>query len=86
MTEKTKPEKLTVSLPELAGMLGISKNHCYYLASIDALPVPIIRLGARIVVSRQAVVRLLDGDNGSPGDAAGGVNGSRNGSSTERHP
>jgi len=61
MTEKT--EKLTVSIPELARMLGVSKNHAYYLAGIDALPVPVIRLGARIVVSRQAVMRLLD-DNG----------------------
>lgn len=55
-------EKLTVAIPELAEMLSISKNHCYYLASIDALPVRVIRLGARIVVSRRAVMRLLDGD------------------------
>lgn len=71
MTEETKTEKLTVSIPELSRMLGVSKNHAYYLASIDALPVPVIRLGARMVVSRQAVLRLLAGDNGSLGDGAG---------------
>jgi predicted DNA-binding transcriptional regulator AlpA len=40
-------------------MLGISRPTSYKLASRDEFPVPIIRLGRRMVVSLDAVEALL---------------------------
>jgi predicted DNA-binding transcriptional regulator AlpA len=50
-----------ITIPELGGLLGISVSHCYELAARDELPVPVIRLGRRRVVSRRAVEDLLGG-------------------------
>ena len=59
-------ERLTMSIPEFASVSGISKNLAYSLARQDSLPVPIIRLGKRMVLSRRAVERLLNGDGNKP--------------------
>jgi predicted DNA-binding transcriptional regulator AlpA len=48
-----------MSIAALAVVLGISRSHCYALAARDALPVPVIRLGSRMVVSRRMVEELL---------------------------
>ena len=56
-------ERLTVSIKQAAIMLGISKNLAYQLARAGELP-GVIRLGKkRMVCSRAAIERLLDGDN-----------------------
>ena len=55
-------EKLTVSIPEFARLAGISKNQAYMLAANDALGVPVIRLGRRMVLPRKQVLRLLEGE------------------------
>ncbi len=55
----------TVTVEEVARRLGIGRSLVYDLARRDALPVPVIRLGRRLVVSRVALDRLLEG-NGSP--------------------
>ena len=53
-------ERLTLNLPELARVLGISKGNCYSLAKQGRLPVPVIKLGdRRIVVPQKAVEDLL---------------------------
>jgi len=53
-------DSLTMTIPELARIIGISRGLAYDLAQRDALPVPIIRLGdRRMVVSRRAVEYLL---------------------------
>lgn len=54
-------DRLTVTLPEFAKMVGISRNQAYMLASTNSLPVPVIRLGRRMVLSRRAVENLLVG-------------------------
>ncbi len=59
-------ERLTMTLPEFAEAYGISKNLAYDLARRDKLPVPVIHLGKRLVLSRRAVLALLDGDNANP--------------------
>lgn len=56
-------EKLTVTIAEFSKLSGISKNHAYSLAARDSLGVPVIRLGKRLLLSRQAVLRLLDAEN-----------------------
>ena len=50
---------LTMSIEEFCLLVGISRSHGYALAARDALPVPVIRMGRRVVVSRVAVERLL---------------------------
>jgi len=54
---------LTLTIPEVARALGISRGLAYELANRNELPVPVIRLGEkRIVVSRVQLEKLLQGD------------------------
>lgn len=52
-------QKMTLSIPEVAEMLGISRNLAYELAARGELP-GLIRLGKkRVVCSKVAVEKLL---------------------------
>ena len=54
-------DKLTLNISEAAKALGISRNLCYELARRGELPA--IRLGKkRLVISRVALERMLDGN------------------------
>ena len=54
--------KLTLSIPEVAETLGISRNLAYELAARGELP-GLIRLGEkRVVCSKVAIDRLLQGN------------------------
>ncbi|MFC1933649.1 helix-turn-helix domain-containing protein [Chloroflexota bacterium] len=53
-------DSLVMSIPEFARVLGISRGLAYDLARRDALPVPVIKLGRRMVMSRRAVEGLLE--------------------------
>jgi len=55
-------ERLTMTLPQFAQATGISRGLCYDLARRNELPVPVIRLGRRMVLSRKAVEALLSGN------------------------
>lgn len=58
-------EKLTYSVPEAAEALGIGRNLAYELAKRGKLP-GLIRLGEkRVVVSKLAIDRLLQGEGKS---------------------
>ena len=57
---------LVITIPTFAKMLGISRGSAYRLARRNELPVPAIKLGRRIVLSRKAVETLLSG-TGKPG-------------------
>ena len=48
----------TVDLPEACSWLGIGRSHGYNHAGLDEFPVPVIRLGRRIMVSREALEAL----------------------------
>ncbi len=48
---------LTVSVPEAAKLLGISRNLAFQLVRNGELPAT--RLGRRLVISRQALARKL---------------------------
>lgn len=52
-------ERLTLTIYELADKLGISRNAAYELAKMDKLPVKVIRLGKRLVVSSKDVENIL---------------------------
>jgi predicted DNA-binding transcriptional regulator AlpA len=57
-------DKLTMSIPEFAAAMGVSKATAYDLAKRDALPVKVLRIGEkRMVVSRKAVLALLEGND-----------------------
>ena len=55
--------KMTLSIPEVAETLGISRNLAYELAARGELP-GLIRLGEkRVVCSKLAIEKLLQGDS-----------------------
>jgi excisionase family DNA binding protein len=55
--QRTEPHTLTVE--EAAERLGIGRTLAYELAKADRLPVPVLRLGRRLVVGRAALEREL---------------------------
>lgn len=59
---------------EMRARLGIGRSAFYDLARRDALPVPTIRVGKRLMFSRRAVEAML---NRSHDDASGGELGIR---------
>ena len=54
-------ERATATIPEFARRFGIARSTAYELAKRDGLPVPVIKLGRRLVVSREVMERLLAG-------------------------
>ena len=50
--------KLTLTVPETAALLGISRAHAYELVARHELPA--IRLGRRVLIPRQAVQDLIE--------------------------
>lgn len=54
--------RATATIPEFARRYGIARSSAYALAKKDQLPVPVIRLGRRLVVSRALMERILAGD------------------------
>jgi len=52
-------DRATATIGEVAAAFGIARSTAYELAQRDALPVPVIRLGRRLVVPRAALDRLL---------------------------
>jgi excisionase family DNA binding protein len=53
----------TASVGEVADRLAISRTLAYKLAREGRLPIPVIRLGRRVVVPRRALDRLLSNDD-----------------------
>ena len=50
-------ERLTLSVPETAKVLGIGRNLCYDRIKMGEIPA--IRIGRRILVPRSALGKLL---------------------------
>jgi excisionase family DNA binding protein len=57
-------ERLVVSVPEAARLLGISRTYAYEMIARGELPC--IRLGRRILVPLRPLMRLLEGAGASP--------------------
>jgi excisionase family DNA binding protein len=57
-------ERLTVTVEEAAAMIGISRALAYELVRRGVLPH--LRLARRIVISRRAVERMIDGSTDRP--------------------
>ncbi len=63
-------ERQTVNMPTAFKMLGISRPVGYELARRNALPVPVIRMGNRMVVSKRALEAVLNATKPNEDDAA----------------
>ena len=53
------PNRDTLTIEEVAGRLGVCRTTAYELARRNELPVPVIYLGRRMVVSRHALEAML---------------------------
>jgi excisionase family DNA binding protein len=60
MTAGAKTERVALTVPEAAETLGISVRHAWNL--VNAGQLPSFRLGRRVVVPKQRLVELLDGN------------------------
>ena len=58
-TPRAMPRR-TYSIEEVAQLLGLSRNSAYVAAREGRLPVPVIKIGKRMMVSRAALDRFLD--------------------------
>jgi excisionase family DNA binding protein len=56
-SEQTK--RATATIEEVAETFGIARSTAYLLAKENRLPIPVIRLGRRMVVARAALDRIL---------------------------
>ncbi len=59
LCQESESTMATMNIPEFAKVIGISRGKAYELAACDELPVRVIRLGKRVVLSRAEVHRLL---------------------------
>jgi excisionase family DNA binding protein len=58
-TSEADGRPLAVSVPEAGRLLGIGRNTAY--DAVRSGQIPSLRIGGRIVVPMQALLRLLDG-------------------------
>ena len=65
----------TLTIPEAAELFGIGVSTAYRLAQRDEFPVPVIRFGRTLRVSRARVEQLLDAplDPPPPAELPGGT-------------
>jgi len=63
----------TMSIPDAATVLGISRAHCYDLARQGELPVRVLRLGSKIVVLTVELRRVVGLDDQPQGDLREGT-------------
>ncbi len=70
--EVARTERQTLNIEDVARRLGINRTTAYELARRDQLPIPTIRIGRRLVVSRSALDDLLNRrkENEDGGEAA----------------
>jgi excisionase family DNA binding protein len=58
-SERDLPPSETVSVGVAAARLGLSRGKAYELARRNALPVPVIRFGRKMVIPSRALDRVL---------------------------
>ncbi len=56
-------DRATMTIEEVAAVFGLARSTAYDLAKADRLPIPVIRAGKRIFVSRVLVERVLAGED-----------------------
>jgi excisionase family DNA binding protein len=73
MPTSTAIDRGTLTIDETAARLGIDRGTAYRLAKANRLPVPVIQLGKRMVIGREALERVLAGDPKARDAASGGA-------------
>src|SRR5689334_5357213 len=63
----------TMTIGEVAAFFGLARSTAYDLAQSDRLPVPVIRAGKRVFVSRTLVERVVAGEPVRIGPEGGGL-------------
>jgi excisionase family DNA binding protein len=53
------PPKQTLTIPEVARLLGVGRNTLY--DAVNRGEIPVLRIGRRILMSRPAFDRLMEG-------------------------
>lgn len=66
--EPNQTERATMTIEEVAATFGLARSTAYDLAKTDCLPIPTIRAGKRVFVSRALVERVLRGETVRPPD------------------
>jgi excisionase family DNA binding protein len=66
-------DRCTLTVEEAAARLGISRTLAYELARTGRLPVPVLRLGRRVLVSRLALERVLAAEGIMHGEHGGDI-------------
>jgi excisionase family DNA binding protein len=61
VSPRTAEDRKTLTVTEAAKVLGIGRTKAYELAAQNALPVRVIRLGRRLLLSRQELEAFLRG-------------------------
>ena len=56
-------DRATLTIEETAARLGIDRGTAYRLAKDDRLPVPVLRVGKRLLIGRAALDRVLAGES-----------------------
>lgn len=59
------PQPRVMTVRELADQLGCHPNHIYRLAQANRLPIPVLRLGRKLLVAKADVEALLGYGDGS---------------------
>jgi excisionase family DNA binding protein len=60
--ETPRMQRRTYTIEEVAAQLGLARNSAYVAARANELPVPTIRIGRRMFVSKVALDRFLEGE------------------------
>jgi len=68
--QENRIQSRTLNIEDAGTMLGISRPTSYKLARADQFPVPVIRVGRRMVVSRSAIEELLSRQKDAGNDQA----------------
>ena len=55
-------ERRTYTVEEFAKLAGLGRSLTYSLARANRLPVPVVRVGVRILIPKVAADRVLNGD------------------------
>ena len=58
-------EKLTLTVPEAAELLGVARNSLYYAIQRGEHKDIILKVGNRILISRMALLKKLQAENSS---------------------
>ena len=58
-------ERLTLTVPEAAELLGVAKNSLYYAIQRGEYKDIILKVGNRILISRMALLKKLQAENSS---------------------